>query len=160
MSKVEKVSIALTADMAAAVRGAVASGEYASSSEVVREALREWRLKRNLVQRSLTVEKIEPAKREFLLDQLRQQKAAILALAEQYGAEGLRIFGSVARREERPDSDIDILVHFPHGYSMFKQRLPLAARLEELTGRKVDLVPAHELDDRLKLYVLKDAVEL
>lgn len=48
MANVEKVSIALTVDMAAAVREAVASGEYASGSEVVRDALRDWKLKRSL----------------------------------------------------------------------------------------------------------------
>ena len=48
MSNVTKVSIALTAEMNALVREAVQSGEYASSSEVVREALREWKLRRTL----------------------------------------------------------------------------------------------------------------
>ncbi|MBI4031034.1 MAG: type II toxin-antitoxin system ParD family antitoxin [Proteobacteria bacterium] len=50
MSNVEKVSIALTPEMADVVRQAVESGEYASNSEVVREALREWKLKRTLLQ--------------------------------------------------------------------------------------------------------------
>lgn len=45
-ARVEKVSIALTQDMAAMVREAVDSGEYASSSEVVREALRDWKAKK------------------------------------------------------------------------------------------------------------------
>ena len=44
MAKVEKLSIALTPEMAAMVREAVAGGEYASASEVVREALRGWRV--------------------------------------------------------------------------------------------------------------------
>ncbi|EGF90878.1 hypothetical UPF0156 family protein [Asticcacaulis biprosthecium C19] len=44
--KVEKISIALTQDMAAMVREAVDSGEFASSSEVVRDALRDWKSKR------------------------------------------------------------------------------------------------------------------
>lgn len=48
MATVEKLSIALTPDMAALVRGAVESGDYASASEVVRDALREWKLKRGL----------------------------------------------------------------------------------------------------------------
>jgi antitoxin ParD1/3/4 len=48
MPNVEKMSIALTPEMAAAVRAAVANGEYASSSEVVREALRDWQLRRSL----------------------------------------------------------------------------------------------------------------
>lgn len=46
MANVEKLSIALTPDMAAVVREAVDSGDYASASEVVRDALREWKLKR------------------------------------------------------------------------------------------------------------------
>ncbi|WP_332686399.1 type II toxin-antitoxin system ParD family antitoxin [Bosea sp. (in: a-proteobacteria)] len=46
MAQVEKVSVAVTAEMAAMMRRAVASGEYASSSEVVREALRDWKERR------------------------------------------------------------------------------------------------------------------
>lgn len=46
MSNVEKISIALPRDMAALVRNAVATGDYASSSEVIREALREWKARR------------------------------------------------------------------------------------------------------------------
>jgi len=46
MSKVEKISIALTDEMLASVRQAVASGDYASTSEVVRDALRDWRMRR------------------------------------------------------------------------------------------------------------------
>ena len=53
MPSVEKVSIALTPEMAALVRKAVKSGEYASSSEVIREALRDWKLKRTLQQKEL-----------------------------------------------------------------------------------------------------------
>ena len=46
MSNVEKVSVALTAEMVSEMRAVVESGEYASASEVVRDALREWRLRR------------------------------------------------------------------------------------------------------------------
>jgi antitoxin ParD1/3/4 len=46
MSKVEKISIALTDEMLASVKDAVASGDYASSSEVVRHALRDWKKQR------------------------------------------------------------------------------------------------------------------
>jgi antitoxin ParD1/3/4 len=48
MVKVAKISIALTAEMAELVRQAVESGDYASGSEVIREALREWKLRRQL----------------------------------------------------------------------------------------------------------------
>ncbi len=53
MATVEKLSIALTAEMAEAVRKAVQSGEYASSSEVIREALRDWRRKRVLMEQEI-----------------------------------------------------------------------------------------------------------
>lgn len=48
MATVEKLSIALTSDMAASVRQAVESGAYASASEVIRDALREWQQRRAL----------------------------------------------------------------------------------------------------------------
>ena len=53
MSKVEKISIALTDEMLASVKEAVASGDYASSSEVVRHALRDWKRQRLREQESV-----------------------------------------------------------------------------------------------------------
>jgi antitoxin ParD1/3/4 len=53
MPNVEKISIALTPEMAALVRDAVKSGEYASSSEIIREALRDWKYKRLLQSQNL-----------------------------------------------------------------------------------------------------------
>ena len=46
MTTTEKISIALPAEMVCVIRGAVATGEYASSSEVIRDALRDWTYKR------------------------------------------------------------------------------------------------------------------
>ncbi len=48
MANVEKLSIALTPEMAAELRAAVEQGEYGSVSEVVRDALRDWRLRRKV----------------------------------------------------------------------------------------------------------------
>ena len=48
MAGIERVTITLPADMAAVVRGAVEMGDYASTSEVVRDALRDWKLKRTV----------------------------------------------------------------------------------------------------------------
>ncbi|MCE2965439.1 MAG: nucleotidyltransferase domain-containing protein, partial [Alphaproteobacteria bacterium] len=50
------------------------------------------------------------------LETLRQQRTAIHSLAEQYQARRIRVFGSVARGEESPESDVDFLVDFPRGY--------------------------------------------
>lgn len=48
MAEIERLTITLPAEMAALVKGAVEGGDYASSSEVVREALRDWKMKRAL----------------------------------------------------------------------------------------------------------------
>jgi antitoxin ParD1/3/4 len=48
MAEIERLTITLPAEMAAVIKGAVAGGDYASTSEVVREALRDWKLKRAL----------------------------------------------------------------------------------------------------------------
>jgi antitoxin ParD1/3/4 len=66
MPNVEKISVALPPEMVAVVRQAVDAGEYASSSEVVREALRDWTQKRSLRQQG--VEELRQLWREALAD--------------------------------------------------------------------------------------------
>ena len=96
----------------------------------------------------------------MLLDELRHKKDQIEALLGQFGARRIRVFGSVARREERPDSDVDFLVDLPRGYDLFSQRLPLTESLQDLLHRKVELVPEHELNRHIREQVMKEAVEL
>ena len=62
MGKVEKISVALPAEMAALLDRAVKSGEYASVSEVVREALRDWKRLQEL--RSIEIEELRRLWRE------------------------------------------------------------------------------------------------
>ena len=54
MAEIERMTITLPSDMAAVVKGAVEGGDYASSSEVIREALRDWKMKRALQRQELT----------------------------------------------------------------------------------------------------------
>ncbi len=96
----------------------------------------------------------------MLLDELRTQKLVLAALCNQYGARRMRVFGSVARGEERPDSDVDFLVDFPRGYDLFAQRLPLTEKLAALLNRRVELIPEHELNQHIRDQALKEAVEL
>lgn len=96
----------------------------------------------------------------MLLDELRAKKNSIAALGRQYGARRIRVFGSVARGEEQPDSDVDFLVDFQRGYDLFTQRLPLTERLADLLKRRVELIPEHELNRHIRAQVLKEAVEL
>ena len=59
MAGIEQLTMALPAEMAAVVKGAVDAGDYASSSEVVREALRDWKMKRALQQQELAALKAD-----------------------------------------------------------------------------------------------------
>ena len=95
-----------------------------------------------------------------VLDRLRAQREAIHDLTREFGARRIRVFGSVARGEERPDSDVDFLVDFSPGYDLFGQRLPLAERLATVTGRRVELIPEHELNRHLRPQVLAEAIDL
>ncbi len=96
----------------------------------------------------------------MFLDTLRAQRNAIIAISRHYGAEHIRVFGSVARGEDRPDSDIDFLVDFPRGYDIFSQRLPMTEELATLLGRRVEVIPEHELNRHIRDNVLREAVSL
>ncbi|MBX3628556.1 MAG: nucleotidyltransferase family protein [Nitrosomonas sp.] len=96
----------------------------------------------------------------MLIEQLHQQRTIIAEIAHRYGARRIRVFGSVARGEDLPESDIDFLVDFPRGYDLFTQRLPLAEALSGLLGRTVEVVPEHELNWHIRRQVLSEAVDL
>ena len=96
----------------------------------------------------------------MLLDHIRAKKSAIDHLGDQFGGKRLRVFGSVARGDEGPDSDIDFVVEFNQGYDLFAQRLPLTRELSDLLGRPVDLIPEHELNRYLRDAILREAIEL
>jgi uncharacterized protein len=76
---------------------------------------------------------------------------------QQFGVRSIALFGSVVREEARPESDIDILVEFgrPIGLLAFLQ---LQHRLEDLLGRRVDLVTPAALKRQLRDRILKEAV--
>lgn len=96
----------------------------------------------------------------MLLDELHAQRDTINSLGQQYGARRIRVFGSVARREERASSDVDFLVEFPRGYDLFAQRIPLTDQLAQLLGRRVEVIPEHELNRHIRERVLHEAVEI
>jgi uncharacterized protein len=96
----------------------------------------------------------------MLLDELHEKRDVIQTLSRRYGARRIRVFGSVARREERADSDVDFLVDFPRGYDLFAQRMPLTDQLARLLKRPVELIPEHELNRHIREQVLREVVEL
>jgi predicted nucleotidyltransferase len=93
------------------------------------------------------------------LDGLRTRRREIVDLAARRGAHGVQVFGSVARGEQRPGSDIDLLVEFEPGRSLFDLG-GLICDLEDLLGGPVDVVTADELRPQIRERVLADAVPL
>jgi hypothetical protein len=93
------------------------------------------------------------------LESLRARRADILAVATRRGARNVRVFGSVARGQERPDSDVDLLVDLEPGRSLFDLG-GLLADLEELLERRVDVVTTAGLRPRVRSDVLKSAMAL
>ena len=93
---------------------------------------------------------------EALIQARRDQ---ILALAARYGASNVRIFGSVARGEARPDSDIDFLVRLEDQRSLL-DLVGLWQDLEDLLGCQVDVVTERGLKERMRERVLREAVSL
>lgn len=93
------------------------------------------------------------------LDERRQRRDEILRLAEQYGASDVRVFGSVARGEATPDSDIDLLITARAGVSMF-DLVGLWLDLRELLGHEVSLIAddEHPRSERFLRHALKDAI--
>lgn len=80
-------------------------------------------------------------------------------IAERFGVLSLSIFGSTARDEARPDSDIDVLVEFV-GPVTFDAHMGLLVYLEDLLGRKVDVVTASGLKPRLRPLIEQDLVRV
>jgi hypothetical protein len=87
------------------------------------------------------------------------KRQAILALAEHYGATHVRVFGSVARGEARPDSDLDLLVEMRAGATIF-DLVGLWLDLKELLGREVSVISEGGLKERFRQRIAQDLVPL
>ena len=91
--------------------------------------------------------------------ELKAKRTDILRLAGRHGATDERIFGSVARGEAGSDSDVDFLVKMAPERSLL-DHVALWQDLEDLLGRKVDLVSEKALHRLMRDQILKEAVPL
>ena len=83
-------------------------------------------------------------------------RAEILALAAQYGATNVRVFGSVARGEAKPTSDLDLLIKMDESRSLLDY-VALMQDLEDLLGYSIDLVNEPDLYPAIRERVLAEA---
>ena len=93
------------------------------------------------------------------IDDIRRLRPQIMRLARQYRARKVSVFGSCVRGEMSADSDIDFLVDFEEEYSLL-DIAGLLVGLEDLLGRKVDVIDRPSLREELKPRILKEAMPL
>jgi predicted nucleotidyltransferase len=90
---------------------------------------------------------------------VKEKREEILRIAAQHGAYNVRIFGSVARGEAGPESDVDFLVEMESGRSLL-DLAGLLVDLQDLLGCKVDVATKDALHWYIRDRILKEAVTL
>ena len=94
------------------------------------------------------------SKKETILQVLNAERSY---LNKVYGVNNIGLFGSYSRGEERPDSDLDLLVEFDRPIGFFKF-IELEDYLTEKLGIKVELVTKDALKPLTKPYIMKDII--
>lgn len=94
-----------------------------------------------------------------LKNALKQRRGEIIKIADRYGVHNIRIFGSVEKETERPDSDVDFLVDLDKGRSLLDIG-GMVFDLQQLLGRKVDIVTEKGLHWYIKETILNEAKPL
>ena len=95
----------------------------------------------------------------LIADIIKKNRKAILEIAKRYGAIKVRLFGSLARGTFTEASDVDLLVNMQPGSSLL-DIIAIKQDLEDLLGRKVDVVTENSLSPYIKDDILKEAVNL
>jgi predicted nucleotidyltransferase len=90
---------------------------------------------------------------------LRVKREDVLRVAARHGARSVRVFGSAARGEAEPSSDVDFLVELEEGRSLL-DLVGLRQDLEELLERPVDVVEPEGLHWYIRDKVLREAIPL
>lgn len=90
---------------------------------------------------------------------IEQHRHEILRIARSHGARRVRVFGSVARGDDRDDSDVDVLIDLEPGRDLL-DIVAIKQDLEALLGRRVDVVTERALSPYLRNEVLREAAVL
>ncbi len=90
---------------------------------------------------------------------IKNKRQEIRRIAKSHGATRVRLFGSAARGEIRPDSDVDVLITLEPGRTLL-DIVAIKQDLEDLLGREVHVVTELALSPYMRDHVLKEAVNL
>ena len=90
---------------------------------------------------------------------LRQRRRSVIACAARHGASNVRVFGSTARGEDQPDSDIDLVVDLDRSAGLFELEA-LRRELSEILGVSVDVAPSDSLRPRVREEVEREAIAM
>lgn len=90
---------------------------------------------------------------------LRRKRRALLACAARHGATNVRVFGSTSRGEDRPDSDVDLVIDIDERTGLFALEA-LRRELSEILGAHVDVAPSESLRPQVKVVVEREAIAL
>lgn len=93
------------------------------------------------------------------IDRLRAHRSEILELAARHGVRNVRVFGSVARGDDRPDSDVDVLVDVAPGRSLLDV-IGFEQDLSDLLERRVEVLTDGGLSPYLQRRILQEAASL
>ena len=93
--------------------------------------------------------------RQAILDLLRSQAPA---LRSRYAVESLALFGSMARGDDHEGSDVDLFVIFNPGGATFDNFMGLKLDLEDLCGRRVDLVTPNSIRAEIRARIEEDLI--
>ena len=86
-----------------------------------------------------------------------ERLTALHTLADKYGVKDVRVFGSYARGDAKPDSDLDLLVNIEYGRGVAMRLVRFYQEANKLLGLHVDVVTADGLDPRLHARIFREA---
>ncbi|WP_204758487.1 nucleotidyltransferase family protein [Lentibacillus sediminis] len=91
--------------------------------------------------------------------QVQDNREKLITSAKAHGIKSLKLFGSVAKGAEQKNSDIDLLVSFEEGRSLF-DLIRFKQEVESLLGRDVDVVTENSIHSSIKEEILNEAISL
>lgn len=154
----KKILVILPSDDVRRIENQVSEGKYVTKSDFLRIAVKRLlygeRVTEEHAAKYLHPSEVDKLTSEEVLAALKANRAKI----HDFGVREMGLFGSYARNEQTPESDIDVLVEFSKGRKSFHAYMQLKLFLERIFKRKVDLIIKEAVRPELKRSILKSVI--